>query len=84
VTLSEFRRDNIRQLLCKKGLTVYLVFLSMLLVSPALWNGWQLDDFVLRYYLLGFPDINGMKISPFNLFSFRNNTRLRIGQTRGK
>ncbi len=62
--------EYMKRFLCHRKLEVYITILAVLLVSPALWTGWQLDDFVHRYYLLGFPGIDGTQKSPLDLFSF--------------
>ena len=64
------RVEKLKSLLSSGRVQVYVTLLAMLLVSPALWSGWQLDDFIHRYYLLGYPDIHGVTKSPLELFSF--------------
>jgi hypothetical protein len=51
-------------------LPVLLAVLAVFLALPSLWTGWQLDDITHRYYLLGYPDIQGKEHSPLDLFAF--------------
>jgi hypothetical protein len=43
----------------------------MMLALPAVWTGWQQDDINMRYFLLGYPGLDGKPISPFfDIFTF--------------
>jgi len=44
----------------------------MTLAAPALWTGWQQDDLIHRYFLLGNVDYAGERPSPLDLFYFLN------------
>lgn len=53
-----------------KTLPVLLAIVAVTLVIPSLWTGWQQDDLVQRYTLLGRPDPLGRVTSPLDLFHF--------------
>ena len=47
------------------------MLLGVLLALPSVWTGWQQDDINLRYFLLGYPGLDGKPISPiFDIFTF--------------
>jgi hypothetical protein len=46
----------------------------MVLVLPSVWTGWQQDDLVHRYFLLGNPDYKGETVNPWELFRFLDGT----------
>lgn len=49
---------------------------------PALWSGWQQDDLLQRYYLLGNPDPSGTPVSPLNIFAFLDGDSATIARHR--
>lgn len=73
------------RLLTSRYLPFFLAILAAVLILPALWTGWQLDDITHRYFLLHYPDIQGKERSPFELFSFldgnpdRNHAMMDLG-----
>jgi len=60
-----------------KKLPIVLALLAMLLVLPAVWTGWQQDDLAHRYFLLGYPDVEGKAWSPLNIFAFLDGDSVR-------
>ncbi len=78
-------KQTIIRFLTLKRLPLLLAALALLLVLPSLWTGFQLDDIVHRYFLLGNPDVQGNRLSPLQLFSFldgdsvRTHERMDIG-----
>jgi len=74
-----FRRLLDRSL-TNRWLPLFLVAVSLLLVLPSVWSGWQLDDISHRYFLLGYPDFEGKTWSPLEMFSFLQSDTVR---TRG-
>jgi len=53
-----------------RWLPLLLALLAMALALPSVWTGWQQDDLVQRYFLLGYPDYKGDTVSPLELFHF--------------
>lgn len=70
----------IAQFLKSKFLPLYLALAGILLTLPALWSGWQQDDLLQRYYLLGNPDPNGRPVSPLNIFAFLDGDSITIAR----
>jgi hypothetical protein len=60
-------RDRI---LLSRYLPLYLAIAGIALTLPALWSGWQQDDLIHRYYLLGNPDPQGEIVAPLDIFKF--------------
>ncbi|MBP1691972.1 MAG: hypothetical protein H6Q32_1324 [Bacteroidetes bacterium] len=60
-------RDRI---LLSRYLPLYLAIAGIALTLPALWSGWQQDDLIHRYYLLGNPDPQGEIVAPLDMFKF--------------
>lgn len=56
--------------LARPGLDVFLVLAGALLASPALLNGWQVDDLFQRWILLKGGAWTGIAATPWDLFSF--------------
>ena len=42
---------------------------ALALTLPALWTGWQVDDYLHRHVLLGSPSLPTMRVSPLDLFA---------------
>jgi hypothetical protein len=59
-----------RRLLSRKSLPFLLALIAIALASPSLQTGWQQDDLVHRYFLLGNPDVTGERASPLDIFRF--------------
>jgi hypothetical protein len=58
--------------LTSKSLPFVLVLVALALSVPSLFTGWQQDDLVHRYHLLGYPDVTGNPLLPLKLFDFMN------------
>src|SRR5512140_947161 len=58
--------------LTAKSLPFLLVLVALALSIPSLFTGWQQDDLVHRYQLLGYPDVTGSPLLPLQLFDFMN------------
>ncbi|HEX9007142.1 MAG TPA: hypothetical protein VF889_07600, partial [Bacteroidota bacterium] len=58
------------RLLGAKSLPLILAALAVALALPSAWTGWQMDDLLHRYMLLGYPDVSGKRTSPLDLFYF--------------
>ena len=56
--------------LTHKSLLLVLSLVAIALALPSVWTGWQQDDLIHRYYLLGQPDVTGKQISPIDMFRF--------------
>jgi hypothetical protein len=56
--------------LSSPALPFVLVAVALVLSVPSLFTGWQQDDLVHRFYLLGNPDVTGERLSPLRLFDF--------------
>ena len=72
----------VKRFLQLKPLPAILAIVAVLLASPAIGTGWQQDDLVHRYFLLGNQDYSGKVPSPLDVFRFmdgdpRRTTRLR-------
>jgi hypothetical protein len=63
-------------------LPLYLALAGILLTLPALWSGWQQDDLLQRYYLLGNLDPNGEPVPPLNMFAFLDGDSTTIARHR--
>jgi hypothetical protein len=61
-----------KRFLASKTFPFVLLLIALALSIPSLFTGWQQDDLVHRYYLLGYPDVSGNRLSPFELFNFSN------------
>lgn len=61
------------------SLPAVLAVLACLLAAPAITTGWQQDDLVHRYFLLGNPDPSGEVPSPLDLFRFVDGDPHRTG-----
>jgi hypothetical protein len=57
-------RRTIRKFLTLRWLPLLLALLAVALTLPSVWTGWQQDDLVHRYFLLGYPDYKGETKSP--------------------
>ena len=62
--------SHIARFLTLRSLPVLLAIVAIALVLPSVWTGWQQDDLVQRYTILGNPDPLGKVISPLDLFHF--------------
>ena len=57
-------------LLTRRELPALLALLTLLLTLPALWTGWQFDDYVHRELLLRSPGLSGLGPATMELFRF--------------
>lgn len=60
------------RILPSRFLPVILACVAVALASPSLWTGWQQDDLLHRYYLLGNTDSRGENVSAWDMFGFLN------------
>jgi hypothetical protein len=65
---------NLKQLLASRSLPLVAGIIAVALASPSLTTGWQQDDLVHRYFLLGNPGPDGARLSPLDLFEFIDGT----------
>jgi hypothetical protein len=57
--------------LVTRSYSSYLFALAgVLLALPAAWTGWQQDDLNIRYFLLGYPGLDGKPVAPLDIFAF--------------
>ena len=71
----------IRKLITHKRATILFTLLAIVLALPSLWTGWQQDDINMRYFLLGYPGLDGKPISPFfDIFTFLTGDTYRAKQ----
>ncbi len=56
--------------LTRRELPALLILPTLLLTLPALWTGWQFDDYVHRELLLRSPGLSGLAPATMELFSF--------------
>ncbi len=68
--MSGISLSRIQKILSFKYLPFVLALLAVFLTLPSVWTGWQQDDLLQRYFLLGNPDIDGKPQSPLNQFGF--------------
>lgn len=60
----------VKRVLRLTSLPAILAVVAVLLASPAIGTGWQQDDLVHRFFLLGNPDYSGRVPSPLDVFRF--------------
>lgn len=61
---------KVPRFLTLRPLPIILSAVAIAIVLPSLWTGWQLDDLVQRYTLLGNPPPSGRVPSTLNQFRF--------------
>ena len=70
-------KERTQRILSSRGIPLLLVGVSLALAAPALWTGWQQDDLIHRYFLLGNTDFAGVRPSPLDLFHFLDGDSVR-------
>lgn len=61
---------RVKRVLVLRPLPIVLAIMAVLLAMPAVWTGWQQDDLVQRFFLLGNAGPHGERQSAVDLFEF--------------
>lgn len=69
--------DSLKSVLSSQRLPLLTTLCAVVLALPSVWTGWQQDDLVHRYFLLGNPDHTGRVPSPLDMFDFMSGDTLR-------
>ena len=68
---------RMRRALALRPLPILLALLAVMLAMPAVWTGWQQDDLVQRFFLLGNAGAHGERQSAIDMFGFLDGSSAR-------